>query len=710
MEFAILGPVEARLDGRLLALGGPKQRALLAMLLLHANEVVSRDRLIEGMWGAHAPPTAQRSLDTYISRLRSLLGAERIERRAPGYLVCVAPDELDVDRFDALVQRARAAAADGDFDSAGRLLRDALALWRGQALADLLYEPFAGEEAGRLEERRLLALEERIDAELRLGGGAELVAELEPLVREHPFRERLIGELMLALYQAGRQSQALAVFLATRQLLAEELGLEPGPELRELQRKILEQDPSLESVRVIAPARRMKRKPRRRTLTLAAAAAAVAASAAIGVMLGTGGTSASTAASTSSQLVALSETSGTSGARVSLAGSPTALAAGAGSLWIADPDAGSVSRVDARSHTVVDRVPVEGNLGAISVGGGSVWVASVPGDMVARIDPGTGEVTQTVPLGGARAGALAFGAGGLWIADITGNSLIELDPASGKKQRTLPLDLRPTAIAIDGQTIWVADYDASLVARIDLRTHGTLATVHVGNGPAALAVGAGGVWVANTLDSTISRINPARGAVAATIPVGSSPVAIAVANGSVWVANQYSATVSRIDPKRNAIVRTTPVAGQPVSLVPTGGSVWVGVRPLVQHRGGTLVLLHSHPISLDPALQFDLLPLQSNNLTSDGLVTYNHVPGPAGIHLVPDLAMSLPATTNGGMTYTFRLRPGIRYSDGRAVRAADFRRAIERLFRLGPKAVTRWLASSEPTRAPRSRATSRAES
>ena len=184
VEFLVLGPVEARIDGRALQLGGPKQRALLALLLLNANEVVSRDRLVDSLWGERAPENAQRSLDTYVSRLRTLLGGERIERRPPGYLLRVEPGELDLERFEALLEQGRAAGAAGDPATARGRLRDALGLWRGRALADLASELPLSTEAERLEERRLLALERRIDAELALGGGPELIGELEGSVRK----------------------------------------------------------------------------------------------------------------------------------------------------------------------------------------------------------------------------------------------------------------------------------------------------------------------------------------------------------------------------------------------------------------------------------------------------------------------------------------------------------------------------------------------
>jgi len=684
VEFAVLGPVVVRRDGRELPLGGPKQRALLAMLLLRANEVVSRDRLIDGLWGARPPGTAAHTLDNYVSRLRKTLGNGRLSRRAPGYVLHVEGDEFDLARFERLLSLGRTQLAQGEAGEAAETLRAALALWRGAALADLLYEPFAQGEAERLEERRLIALENRIDADLALGLDAELVPELEQLVRENTHRERLLGQLMLALYRSGRQAEALASFESARRRLAEELGLEPGPELGELQRKILAHDPNLGVPRAKgAGARRERRVSRPRLVGIAVAVVAVAASVTIGIVLGTRGTSASGVKATSSQLVDLNLSSGKPSRGVAFTGAPAALVAGNGSLWIADPSAGTVSRFDLGARAVADQVPVGGTPGALAVGGGSVWAASVPGDTVSRIDPTTGTVTESVRLGGARAAALAFAKGRLWVADITDDSLIEVDPASGAVRPALALPLRPTALASDEGVMWAADYGAGSVAQIDLRTGQAIATIHVGNGPAALAVGFGSLWVANSLDSTVSRVDPTTGSVVATIPVESGPAAVAIAGGSVWVANQYSGTVSRIDPDRNAAVRSTSVGDGPTALATASGSVWVGERPLVQHRGGTLVLLHTRPIFIDPALNVDLLPPVSDGLTRDGLVTYNHVPGAAGIQLVPDLAVNVPLPTDGGTTYTFRLRPGIRYSDGRPLRAADFRRAIERLFRLG---------------------------
>jgi YVTN family beta-propeller protein len=685
MQFGVLGPVEARRDGHELLLGGPKQRALLAILLLGANEVVSRDRLADGLWGERPPSSVEHTLDNYVSRLRKALGPDRLIRRTPGYVLRVEPSELDSARFEELFREGREALACGDATAASSALRTALGLWRGPALADVLDEPFAAVESGHLEERRLLALEERIEADLALGAAAELVPELERLVRDEPFRERPLGQLMLALYRAGRQAEALSVFQAGRRRFAEQLGLEPGPQLIEMQRKILEHDPSL--VAATAPTPKVRRRGRRsrRRWAIAATGAALALLAlglSLGIVFSAGGRSVARSTSEKPELVGLDSRSGAPAATVALPGNPAAVATGFGSLWLADPNAGTVARIDVDSETVADRIPVGGSPGALAVGGGSVWVASIPQGGLSRLDPATGTVTQRLRLG-VDISALAFGpTGGLWVADATDRSLIEIDPASGAVRRTLALQVEPTALAVGRKAIWVAGYDASSIAEVDLRSGQTVATISVGNGPSAVAVDGDSVWVVNTLDSTVSRIDAGSGSVVATVAVGSGPTAIAVAGGLVWVANLNSTSISRIDPRTNSVVGTSNVGGGATALSAGNGRVWVGTRPPTSRRGGTLRLLFSHAISIDPALQLDLFPLQADGLTRDGLVTYNHVAGAAGTQLVPDLAVRLPVPTEAGKVYTFRLRPGIRYSDGRLVRARDFRRGIERVFQL----------------------------
>jgi DNA-binding SARP family transcriptional activator len=203
MKFRLLGPLEVAEQDRLLALGGRKQRSLLAVLLLQANEVVSTERLIDEVWGESPPSTVGKSVQVYVSRLRKQLGGDRLITRAPGYLLRVDPSELDVACFERLLAEARRL----DPEPAAERLRKALGLWRGPALADLSYEPFAQSSIARLGELRLVALEQRIEAELAIGRHAELAGELDALVAQHPLRERLRGHLMLALYRSGRQAE-----------------------------------------------------------------------------------------------------------------------------------------------------------------------------------------------------------------------------------------------------------------------------------------------------------------------------------------------------------------------------------------------------------------------------------------------------------------------------------------------------------------------
>src|SRR5215831_18250340 len=249
MEFRILGPLEVRDGDRMIPLARGRQRALLALLILSANETVSTERLVEDLWGGHPPVTAAKVVQNHVSQLRRALADGFLVTQSAGYTLRLDPGSIDVDRFEELLEEGRRALAGGNAGEASALLAQALALWRGPPLADFAFESFAQGEIARLEERRLVALEERIEADLALARHADLVGELETLVRGHPLRERLQGQLMLSLYRAGRQAEALEVFQEARKVLVEELGIEPGRPLRELHRAILQQDALLDLAR-----------------------------------------------------------------------------------------------------------------------------------------------------------------------------------------------------------------------------------------------------------------------------------------------------------------------------------------------------------------------------------------------------------------------------------------------------------------------------
>jgi DNA-binding SARP family transcriptional activator len=265
LEFRVLGPLEVLVEGRPLELKKRKQRSLLALLLLHAGEVVSTDRLVEELWAGKPPKTAVGSLQNLVSGLRKALGWNVLVTRPPGYVLDLDPEWVDLHRFERLVAQA---AEGGDPEHRSSLLHDALGLWRGPPLADLAFEPFALVEIARLEELRTAAREELAQAELELGRHSRLVAELEALVAEHPLRERLRGQLMLALYRSGRQAEALDAYRQARETLVEELGIEPSSELQRLEQSILRHDRELDLARSATAEAVPQAEERRKTVTI----------------------------------------------------------------------------------------------------------------------------------------------------------------------------------------------------------------------------------------------------------------------------------------------------------------------------------------------------------------------------------------------------------------------------------------------------------
>jgi YVTN family beta-propeller protein len=697
VDYRILGPLEVSVDGRVIEIRGPKQRALLAILLLRANEPVPRDVLVHELWGEQTPAGAQGSLDVYVSRLRKVLTAaagEPVLVTRPGaYRLQVTDEQFDVRCFERLVADGRSALAAGAPGPAGESLRAALRLWRGDPLADLVGEPFAQVEIGRLEELRLGAVEDRIEADLALGRHADVVGELEALAAAHPLRERVYGQLMLALYRCGRQAEALEVYRSARRALVDELGLEPGPALQRLEQAILRQDPSLEPPARPVSAAAAPGRPSARGAWVAAAVVIVAAVVAAGLLLAPGaapGVGATLAGANG--LLAVDLAAGRPVAAARLDGAPEGLSSGANSVWAADPGGGAVIRIDPGSGAEVDRILVGGEPGGVVSGDGAIWAVSTVGATLTRIDPATEAVTQTIPLPGSALAAIAYGAGRLWVADSSARELFEIDPASGSRRRTLPLDLQPSALAVADGAVWVAGYDTATVEKLSPASGRVTGRIHVGDGPAALAFGVGSLWVANGLDATVSRVDPGALTVRATIPVGSGPAALAVGGGSVWVASQYAGSVARIDPRRDRVAASVAVGGGPTSLAPGRGRLWVGVGAHgASHRGGTFVIVtpqvltSSNPRTedaVDPAIYDGALNPQFTGLAYDPLVTFQESAGSNGLRLVPDLALAIPAPGDGGRTYAFRLRPHIRYSDGQPLRASDFRRGMERLFRV----------------------------
>jgi YVTN family beta-propeller protein len=694
LEFRVLGPFEVAHAGRRVALGGTRQRALLAVLLVHRNQLVGPDRLIDELWGERPPATALKTVQVYVSRLRKALGDGALLTRAGGYILAVEPEQVDADRFAALTAEGRRALRSGDPRVAAERLGAALALWRGPPLADLAYERFAQAEIARLEEARLGAVEDRIEAELALGRHAELVGELEALVREHPLRERLRGQLMLALYRSGRQADALASFRQARGSLVDELGIEPGRALQELERAILTQDPALDPPpagggELGQPA---ARRPRSRGLLIAIGGGLLlVVMSVVAVMLSR--SSANPVLVAPNSVAAIDLRSGRVVGAVPVGTRPGAIAFGSGSLWVANRDDQTVSRVDARSLRTLHTISVADPPTGIAASTDGIWVAesglnpSVSSVSVSRIDPQFDALGSTLKVGNVVPGGsatLAARGDSVWVAPSSG-LLTRLDETTGQVVGQVDPNASPTAIAVSLGAVWVTDTEADNVIRVD--PTGLLTPIPVGGAPTGIAVGAGGVWVADSLDGTVVRIDPTTRAVTTTIKVGRAPDSVAFGAGSLWVANSGDGTVSRIDPVTDKVLATIAVGGSPQAITIADGRAWVTVdaqsiaRINVASVGGTLRIESPTDVDyMDPALGYSLLSGQLLYATCAELVNYPDKAGAAGSQLIPEVAQSLPAHSPDGRTYTFKIRPDFRFSppSNEPVTAKTFKDTIER--------------------------------
>jgi peptide/nickel transport system substrate-binding protein len=677
MEFRLLGRLEVRDRGREIRLGRGKQKSLLAVLLLHAGEVVPTERLIDALWGERPPRSAPNSVHIYVSQLRRALGDGRLVTHGRGYALELEPGEVDVERFERLLARGRELLGAGDARPAAETLREALSVWRGPPLADFAYEQFAQGEIARLEALRLAAHEERIESDLRLGRHAQLVPELEALVREEPLRERLRALLMLALYGCGRQADALEAYHDARRTLVEELALEPGPDLQELERAILRHDPAL------APATRPRptRPARRRGgVYVALGGALLLTVAAAGFALLRDDAS---VISVRPEALAFVDAKSEEVAAVTAVGAPpSAVAAGSDAVWVANTQ-NSVSRIDPRTQSVRQTIHVGGDPADVAVTDGAVWVANGLDGTVSRIDPESNLVVQTVAVGNGPTG-LAAGAGAVWVTNSADGTVSRIDPESGRVTRTVPAAVGASGVAVGFGRLWVASPPLGSIAVLNPRSGQVLQRIGVGTDPEAVTAGSGSIWVANRTDGTVSKIDPRRGVVIDTIRIGHAATGVAAGYGRVWVADAADGTLSRVDPSSDTIVTTVRLGNPPQDLALSPQGVYVGVRSTGrEHRGGAIRVASAlGPRSVDLA-STDACWCASI-LTNDGLVGFRRVSGVRGTQLVPDLAISLPAVSDGGKRYTFRVRRGVRYSTGAPVLPDDFRRAIERFFEARP--------------------------
>ena len=685
VDFCLLGPLEALGPSGPVALGGGKQRLLLAVFVLRAGEFVSRSALIDALWPEAPPASAPQSLESYVSRLRAALRAagatdETLVSAPGGYRLRREGNRFDHEMFIALSSRARAALAADDADGASDLAGQALALWRGPALAGIAEERGVRADVHALEDRRLLMLETRAEAHLASGLDAEVIAELRLEVSRHPTGERLHELLMVALYRAGRQSEALEVYREARDHLSRELGLEPGSPLRELEGRILRHDPSLDRRRLdrrplVAP-RASPQQPRRGVPRVAVALLAVLLSVVVAVVIRATENAGASPIAGRLRVPALAELAVPSGAarRATELGSvPSDIAAGLGSEWVTSYDDGTLIRIDPATSAVVQTVSVGHGASGVAIAAGDAWVADTLVDQVARVSGATDEVVQRIPVGQGP-GGVAAGEGAVWVTNAGSGTVTRIEPLSGAVLGTTRVGASPSAVAVGDGAVWVALQGADAVARLDAQTGQVVQTIPVGSGPSAITVGSAGVWVANEFDSTVSLIHPADDSVVLTRAVTGSPSALAAVGNEVWAAGD-APELAVLAPSGQT--RTVAIPSPASALAPGPDGVLLGVQGSGgDHRGGTLIARLDGPIDqIDPGSCCDLPP-DVRPLAYDSLLSFSKSPASPDT-LVPDLAIAIPAAQDSGRSYTFQLRPGIRYSTGAPVRASDFLRGLE---------------------------------
>jgi YVTN family beta-propeller protein len=413
----------------------------------------------------------------------------------------------------------------------------------------------------------------------------------------------------------------------------------------------------------------------------AVAAAAVLLAVVLSVVLTRGGNAVASGKVAPNAVGVVDPKSGKISAQISVGHAPGGLAAARDAVWVTNADENSVSKIDTKTNDVRQTIAVGGDPSGVATGGDAVWVANGLDGTVSRIDPDTYLVVQTIVVGNGPVG-VAYGGGAVWVANAADGTVSRIDPQSGRVVRTIPAANGVSAIAFGFGRVWVVAPASGTVLSLDPKTGSILDRIGAGVDPVAVAAGAGAVWVANRADDTVARIDPHAGAVTDTANVGQAPAAVAVGQGAVWVANSGSGTLSKIDPAAVRVVKTVRLSNSPRGLAITRSGLYVAVRSTGQtHRGGTLRLVSSLGVDFfDPALAYTALTWSVLSMTNDGLVGFRRVGGIQGSQLVPDLAASLPVAVEGGKTYTFRVRPDIRYSNGRLVQPEDFKRGIERLF------------------------------
>lgn len=577
--FHVLGSFDVLVDGQSVDLGGRKPAELLAILVVNANTVVTTERLVDELWGDDKPRTARKTIQVHVSRLRRSLGAGILETASRGYVLRIGPEQIDATVFERRLEEARGRIAEGDPAEAAQLLRAGLGLWRGHALAGMEDVPSVALSAARLEDLRLAAVELRVEADLACGRHQAVVGELEALVGEHPYREGFRRQLILALYRSGRQAEALAAYRAARTTMAADLGIEPGPELRQLEAAVLRQDPSL-----APPGVATRAATTRRTLVLVGAIIVVLGVIGLGAALrSTDETSKAQPMAVPDALVRIDPRRDAIVQVTPVGRDPDQLAYATGSVWVVNHRDRTLTRVsDSGDVNTIGGVPYADH---IAVVGDDVWVSSFDRASVARIDGKTAELVESIGIPSRHAEGLAVGGGYLWITNPSvtrgqgRETISRFDLRSRKVVSTIRVGKTPIFTTFGFGSVWVSNYDDNTISVISPGSD-RAETIDVCNGPLGITAGFDSIWVVCYWDQRVVRIDPTTRREVGWVWVGSGPLSVSAGEGGVWVTNRDSRDVYRIDPETNEVVAkiSVPAPASPRGVATGNGAVWVSLN------------------------------------------------------------------------------------------------------------------------------------
>jgi len=696
MRILLLGPVELWVGARQAALGGPRQRMLLALLALQPGDTVSRDRAAEALWGESPPEGYPQRVHTIVSRLRAAVReaggrSDVVETTETGYRLRIDPSGVDATEAAAALRQARDLRAARQLVAASAVARTGLDLWRGPPLADLADNGWASEDLRRLEELKLSLLEEDFDCRLALGASPGLVDELETASASAPLRERLHAQLMLALNANGRRADALHEYDRIRHRLSEELGIDPGPLLREAHRTVLTDE--RDERWILVPRSRSSTRKGRRTILIAAGVTAAALAATAGVLLANGGRGQARAALSThaGELVIATPDLRSVRAEIPLSGTiineqPGGLVLADSSLWSVT-EQGTVTQVDLAHRRIVGSTPLAlpTGPGGMAVGLGATWVTDSGSATLYRLLPGVTAARQiTLPplknTRGLRTGGVAVAGGSIWVVREAG-TVDRLSPEGQLEHRFRV----PGAMQLVGQGrgIWVLAGDRGVVTKLDARRNRVLARTHLRPSVCCLAVGVGSVWATSEERGLLWQLRP-DGTIDDVTHVPAPATEVAYDDGAVWISGYTSRTVTRVDAQTLA-VRTIHV-GQPVAGLAAGAGVvafstfaskqaaLLGVRgPVARIVMGGGVLADSDPAT--PGFNGDRdADWQMLGATCLSLYEYT------GRRLVPYAAAGPAERLFDGRVWTFHIRPGFTFSppSNERVDAATFAATIER--------------------------------